>query len=112
MWRPDGPINGTAFQTLADQVLVAELLAGDVVAMRTLVGHKGAPVGTSQDPGGNPRPITSLRSIRAWRRCIAPARDDAASKAAPRQIVATAGAVTAPSSRFLRSDGRRRSRKS
>ena len=41
----DGPINGAALQAYVDQVLVAELKAGDIVVMDNLGSHKRASVG-------------------------------------------------------------------
>ena len=40
----DGPINRDAFQAYVDQVLVPELLPGDVVVMDNLSSHKGPAV--------------------------------------------------------------------
>jgi transposase len=40
----DGPINGAAFQTYVDQLLVPELRPGDIVGMDNLGSHKGAGV--------------------------------------------------------------------
>lgn len=40
----DGPINSLAFQAYVDQVLVPELLPGDIVVMDNLSSHKGAGV--------------------------------------------------------------------
>jgi len=40
----DGPINGTAFRAYVEQVLVPELLPGDVVVMDNLGSHKSAAV--------------------------------------------------------------------
>ena len=40
----DGPINGRAFQTYVDQVLVPELKPGDIVVMNNLGSHKGPAV--------------------------------------------------------------------
>lgn len=36
----DGPISGIAFQAYVDQVLVPDLLAGDIVVMDNLGSHK------------------------------------------------------------------------
>jgi transposase len=43
-WVLDGPINGHAFETYVEKVLVAELAPGDVVIMDNLSSHKGAKV--------------------------------------------------------------------
>lgn len=40
----DGPINGHAFQSYVDQVLVPELRPGDIVIMDNLGSHKGRAV--------------------------------------------------------------------
>jgi transposase len=40
-WVLDGPINGKAFQTYVEQVLVPTLRPGDVVIMDNLGSHKG-----------------------------------------------------------------------
>jgi hypothetical protein len=40
----DGPINGVAFQAYVDQVLIPELVPGDIVIMDNLGSHKGAGV--------------------------------------------------------------------
>ena len=40
----DGPINGCAFKTYIEKVLVPELRTGDIVIMDNLSSHKGAKV--------------------------------------------------------------------
>lgn len=40
----DGPINGICFQAYVEQVLVPELMPGDIVIMDNLSSHKGAGV--------------------------------------------------------------------
>ena len=40
----DGPINGCAFKTYVEKVLVPELRTGDIVIMDNLSSHKGAKV--------------------------------------------------------------------
>jgi putative transposase len=43
-WLLDGPINGEAFQTYVEAVLVPTLAPGDIVMMDNLGSHKGKPV--------------------------------------------------------------------
>jgi transposase len=43
-WVLDGPINGKAFQTYAEKVLVPTLRPGDIVVMDNLGSHKGKAV--------------------------------------------------------------------
>lgn len=43
----DGPINRAAFQAYVNQVLVPELIPGDIVVMDTLGSHKGPAQGAS-----------------------------------------------------------------
>ena len=48
----DGPINGMTFQVYVDQVLVPELLPGDVVVMDNLGSHKGPAVRDAIEAAG------------------------------------------------------------
>lgn len=48
----DGPINGELFQTYVEQVLVPDLLPGDIVVMDNLGSHKGAGVRTTIEAAG------------------------------------------------------------
>lgn len=48
----DGPINGVAFQTYVDQVLVPELRPGDIVVMDNLGSHKGPGVRAAIEAAG------------------------------------------------------------
>lgn len=48
----DGPINGIAFQTYVDQVLVPELRPGDIVVMDNLGSHKGSGIRASIEAVG------------------------------------------------------------
>lgn len=48
----DGPINGIAFQTYVDQVLVPELRPGDIVVMDNLGSHKSAGIRASIEAAG------------------------------------------------------------
>ena len=48
----DGPINRDAFQAYVDQVLVPELLPGDVVVMDNLSSHKGSAVRRAIEAAG------------------------------------------------------------
>jgi transposase len=43
-WVLDGPINGAAFQTYVEKVLVPTLRPGDIVVMDNLGSHKGKAV--------------------------------------------------------------------
>ncbi len=43
-WVLDGPINGAAFQTYVDKMLVPTLRPGDIVVMDNLSSHKGQAV--------------------------------------------------------------------
>lgn len=43
-WLIDGPINGEAFQTYVEKVLVPTLKPGDIVIMDNLGSHKGKAV--------------------------------------------------------------------
>ena len=46
-WLLEGPLNGTAFETDVDQVLVPTLTPGDVVLIDNLSAHKGAAIQTA-----------------------------------------------------------------
>lgn len=48
----DGPINRVAFQTYVDQVLVPELMPGDIVVMDNLGSHKGAAIRAAIEAAG------------------------------------------------------------
>lgn len=48
----DGPINGVAFQAYVEQVLVPELLPGDIVVMDNLGSHKGTGVRAAIEAAG------------------------------------------------------------
>ncbi|MBB2964988.1 transposase [Methylobacterium sp. R2-1] len=48
----DGPINRVAFQTYIEQVLVPELMPGDIVVMDNLGSHKGAAVRAAIEAAG------------------------------------------------------------
>jgi len=48
----DGPINRVAFQTYVEQVLVPELMPGDIVVMDNLGSHKGAVVRAAIEAAG------------------------------------------------------------
>ena len=48
----DGPINGAAFQTYVDQVLVPDLRPGDIVVMDNLGSHKGAGIRAAIEAAG------------------------------------------------------------
>jgi transposase len=48
----DGPINGAAFQTYVDQVLVPDLRPGDIVVMDNLGSHKGASIRAAIEAAG------------------------------------------------------------
>ncbi len=48
----DGPINGCAFETYVEKVLVPELRTGDIVTMDNLSSHKGARVRERIDSRG------------------------------------------------------------
>jgi hypothetical protein len=48
----DGPINRDAFQAYVDQVLVPELLPGDVVVMDNLSSHKGPAIRRAIEAAG------------------------------------------------------------
>jgi transposase len=46
-WLLEGPLNGTAFETYVDQVLVPTLKPGDVVLIDNLSAHKGVAIQTA-----------------------------------------------------------------
>ena len=48
----DGPINGAAFQAYVDQVLVPELMPGDIIVMDNLGSHKDAGICASIEAAG------------------------------------------------------------
>ena len=48
----DGPINGAAFQTYVDQVLVPDLRPGNIVVMDNLGSHKGASIRAAIEAAG------------------------------------------------------------